>query len=129
MLFQLACRIESSSLASCTGRDNLSVSSTKWREHEFRAYGYDFPDGPTRLRQLREAVKVILALWTQEQAVRSFPNFLSKPKHCLRAVSLAQAMFGIFGNQTIIMVQYLSRKARRKTYARHRTTNSPFHHP
>src|SRR2546422_9709399 len=22
-----------------------------WYEHEFRAYGYDFPDGPTRLRQ------------------------------------------------------------------------------
>ncbi len=40
-----------------------------WHEQEFRAYGYDFPDGPTRLRQLREAVQVILALWTQEQAV------------------------------------------------------------
>jgi alkanesulfonate monooxygenase SsuD/methylene tetrahydromethanopterin reductase-like flavin-dependent oxidoreductase (luciferase family) len=40
-----------------------------WHEHDFRAYGYDYPDGPTRLHQLREAVQVILAMWTQEQAV------------------------------------------------------------
>jgi alkanesulfonate monooxygenase SsuD/methylene tetrahydromethanopterin reductase-like flavin-dependent oxidoreductase (luciferase family) len=33
-----------------------------------RAYGYPYPDGPERLRQLREAIQVILALWTQEEA-------------------------------------------------------------
>ena len=40
-----------------------------WHEQEFLAYGYDFPDGPTRLRQLREAAQVILAMWTQDEAV------------------------------------------------------------
>jgi len=40
-----------------------------WKEDEFRAYGYDFPDGPTRLRQLRDAVQIILAMWTQDEAV------------------------------------------------------------
>src|SRR5947209_1183581 len=40
-----------------------------WYEHEFRAYGYSFPDAPERLRYLREAVQVILAMWTQEEAV------------------------------------------------------------
>lgn len=50
------------------GRLTLGIGAG-WHEHEFRAYGYDFPDGPTRLRQLREAVRVILAMWTQEQAV------------------------------------------------------------
>jgi F420-dependent oxidoreductase-like protein len=40
-----------------------------WHEHEWRAYGYDFPDTPGRLRRLREAVQVILAMWTQEEAV------------------------------------------------------------
>src|SRR3989441_1044274 len=39
-----------------------------WYEHEFRAYGYDFPDGPTRLRQLREAVQIILKMWTEDEA-------------------------------------------------------------
>src|SRR6266496_500613 len=40
-----------------------------WYEHEFRAYGYEFPDGPTRLRQLRDALQIIRAMWTQEEAV------------------------------------------------------------
>ncbi|HTK07153.1 MAG TPA: LLM class F420-dependent oxidoreductase [Ktedonobacteraceae bacterium] len=41
-----------------------------WYEHEYLAYGYDnYFDAPTRLRMLRDAVKVILAMWTQEEAV------------------------------------------------------------
>ncbi|QBD76416.1 LLM class F420-dependent oxidoreductase [Ktedonosporobacter rubrisoli] len=40
-----------------------------WHEQEFRAYGYEYPTGPERLRQLREAVQIILAMWTQEEAV------------------------------------------------------------
>src|SRR6266702_998191 len=39
-----------------------------WYEHEFHAYGYDFPDGPTRLRQLRDAVQIILKMWTDDEA-------------------------------------------------------------
>jgi F420-dependent oxidoreductase-like protein len=40
-----------------------------WYEHEYRAYGFDYPDTPERLRRLREAVQVILAMWTQDEAV------------------------------------------------------------
>jgi F420-dependent oxidoreductase-like protein len=40
-----------------------------WYEHEYYAYGYDYPDAPLRLRHLREAVQVILAMRTQEEAV------------------------------------------------------------
>ncbi|HZO75085.1 MAG TPA: LLM class F420-dependent oxidoreductase [Ktedonobacteraceae bacterium] len=40
-----------------------------WYEHEYRAYGYEFPDVPTRLRYLRDAVRIIHAMWTQEEAV------------------------------------------------------------
>jgi F420-dependent oxidoreductase-like protein len=40
-----------------------------WYEQEFRAYGYDYPEAPERLRHLREAVQVILAMWTQNEAV------------------------------------------------------------
>jgi F420-dependent oxidoreductase-like protein len=39
-----------------------------WYEPDYRAYGYEFPAGPERLRQLQEAVQVILAIWTQEEA-------------------------------------------------------------
>ena len=38
-------------------------------EPEYRAYGYDYPPASERLHQLREAVQVILAMWTQEEAV------------------------------------------------------------
>ncbi len=40
-----------------------------WYEHEYKAYGFDYPDAPERLRYLREALQVILAMWTQEEAV------------------------------------------------------------
>lgn len=39
-----------------------------WYEHEYRAYGYAFPDAPQRLRQLREAVQIMLAMWHDEAA-------------------------------------------------------------
>jgi F420-dependent oxidoreductase-like protein len=50
------------------GRLNFGIGAG-WYEHEHRAYGYDYPDGPDRLRRLREAVQVILAMWTQAEAV------------------------------------------------------------
>ena len=34
-----------------------------WYEHEYKAYGYEYPDAPTRLRYLREGVQVILKMW------------------------------------------------------------------
>ena len=39
-----------------------------WYEHEYKAYGYEFPDGPTRLRYLRDALRIIRAMWTEEEA-------------------------------------------------------------
>jgi F420-dependent oxidoreductase-like protein len=49
------------------GRLNFGIGAG-WHEHEYRGYGYDYPDAPTRLRHLREAVQVIRAMWTQEEA-------------------------------------------------------------
>jgi alkanesulfonate monooxygenase SsuD/methylene tetrahydromethanopterin reductase-like flavin-dependent oxidoreductase (luciferase family) len=39
-----------------------------WYEHEYLAYGYDYPETPVRLRMLREALQVIKAMWTQDEA-------------------------------------------------------------
>ncbi len=50
------------------GRLNFGIGAG-WYEHEYRAYGYPYPDAPERLRHLREAVQVIRAMWTQEEAV------------------------------------------------------------
>ncbi|MGZ3628597.1 MAG: LLM class F420-dependent oxidoreductase [Ktedonobacteraceae bacterium] len=40
-----------------------------WYQHEYLAYGFNYPEAPERLRYLREAVQVILAMWTQDEAV------------------------------------------------------------
>ena len=40
-----------------------------WYEHEFRAYGYDFPPTPgERLRMLAEALPLIKTMWTEPYA-------------------------------------------------------------
>jgi F420-dependent oxidoreductase-like protein len=49
------------------GRLNFGIGAG-WYKHEYQAYGYPFPDGPERLRQLREALQVIHAMWEQEEA-------------------------------------------------------------
>ncbi len=50
------------------GRLNFGIGAG-WFEHEYRAYGYDYPETTERLRRLEEAVQVILAMWTQQEAV------------------------------------------------------------
>src|SRR6266487_3197162 len=49
------------------GRLNFGIGAG-WYEHEYRAYGYPYPDAPERLRMLREALQVIVAMWTQQEA-------------------------------------------------------------
>lgn len=49
------------------GRLNFGIGAG-WYEQEYRAYGYPFPDAPTRLKQLKEAVQIILQMWTKEEA-------------------------------------------------------------
>lgn len=50
------------------GRLNFGIGAG-WHEHEYRGYGYDYPDTAERLRRLGEALQVIRAMWTQEEAV------------------------------------------------------------
>ncbi len=51
------------------GRLTLGIGSGyPGLEAQFRAYGYEFPDVAVRSRQLREAVQILLAMWTQEEA-------------------------------------------------------------
>ncbi|MFD8500330.1 LLM class F420-dependent oxidoreductase [Amycolatopsis sp. NPDC059657] len=36
-----------------------------WHEPDYQAYGYEFRAAPERLKRLREAVQIILSLWTE----------------------------------------------------------------
>jgi F420-dependent oxidoreductase-like protein len=39
-----------------------------WYEHEWRAYGYGFPETRDRMRAFREAVQIVLRMWADEKA-------------------------------------------------------------
>ena len=40
-----------------------------WYEHEWRAYGYGFPEVPQRMAAFREAVEIIHRMWTEDRPV------------------------------------------------------------
>lgn len=48
------------------GRHVLGIGAG-WKENEYRAYGYAYPETGVRLNQLEEAVQVIRAMWTQDK--------------------------------------------------------------
>jgi F420-dependent oxidoreductase-like protein len=39
-----------------------------WKEVEYKAYGYEFPDAPTRVTQLVETLEICTRLWTEPKA-------------------------------------------------------------
>jgi F420-dependent oxidoreductase-like protein len=49
------------------GRVEFGVGAG-WKEVEYKAYGYDFPDAPTRVSQLVETLEICTKLWTQDKA-------------------------------------------------------------
>jgi F420-dependent oxidoreductase-like protein len=49
------------------GRLNLGLGGG-WYEHEYVAYGYEYPPTPVRLQMLGEALQVIRAMWTEPYA-------------------------------------------------------------
>ena len=63
------------------GRLELGIGAG-WFEEEYLAYGYPYPSTKERLQRLDEAVQLILAMWTQEQA-----NFAGKYYHIQGAIN------------------------------------------
>lgn len=47
------------------GRAVLGIGAG-WFEEEYRAYGFEFPDVSTRVRQLVDTVRLVRAMWTEE---------------------------------------------------------------
>jgi len=49
------------------GRLEFSIGAG-WYEHEYLAYGYEFPKPSVRIGQLDEAVQIIRKMWTEDEA-------------------------------------------------------------
>jgi F420-dependent oxidoreductase-like protein len=54
------------------GRLNAGLGAG-WYAHEWRAYGYGFPETPERMARFREAVEIVHKMWTEEK-----PTFQGK---------------------------------------------------
>lgn len=53
--------------AASRGRLDFGIGAG-WYEDEYVAYGYEFPDGPTRLKMLGEALQIFHAMWKEPRA-------------------------------------------------------------
>jgi F420-dependent oxidoreductase-like protein len=53
-----------------------------WYEHEYKAFGYEFPAAKVRIRMLREAVEVVLAMWTDDDATYDGEHFKIAGAQC-----------------------------------------------
>jgi alkanesulfonate monooxygenase SsuD/methylene tetrahydromethanopterin reductase-like flavin-dependent oxidoreductase (luciferase family) len=63
------------------GRFILGIGAG-WNEAEYRAYGYDFPPPRVRVEQLEEALQIIKAMWTEEQATFAGRYYQVVDAHC-----------------------------------------------
>ena len=81
-----------------------------WYEHEWRAYGYGFPEVPDRMRAFREACQIIHAMWTQE-----YPEFkgkyytIDKPINEPKGVSHPHPSFWIGGSGEKVTLKLVAR--------------------
>jgi F420-dependent oxidoreductase-like protein len=46
-----------------------------WYEHEWRAYGYEWPEVPQRMGAFREAVEIVHKMWTEDRPVFSGKHY------------------------------------------------------
>jgi alkanesulfonate monooxygenase SsuD/methylene tetrahydromethanopterin reductase-like flavin-dependent oxidoreductase (luciferase family) len=51
-------------------------------EEDYRAYGYDFPRAPVRVRQLEETIQIIKAVWTVPRTTFEGEFYRVRSAHC-----------------------------------------------
>src|SRR6516162_7701668 len=63
------------------GRFILGIGAG-WKEDEYRAYGYPFPDTKTRLEELEEAVQIMKAMWSTRSATFDGKHYRIREAFC-----------------------------------------------
>jgi F420-dependent oxidoreductase-like protein len=53
-----------------------------WYEHEYRAYGYDFPPAKDRIAMLRETVEIVRSMWTDADTTYAGKHFSLNGAQC-----------------------------------------------
>lgn len=53
-----------------------------WYEHEYKAYGYEFPAAKDRIGMLRECVEIVKTMWTEPSATFEGKHYTVKGAQC-----------------------------------------------
>jgi F420-dependent oxidoreductase-like protein len=81
-----------------------------WYEHEWRAYGYGFPETRTRMRAFREACEIITKMWTED-----YPEFagetytIKQPINVPKGVRKPHPSLWIGGNGEQVTLKLVAR--------------------
>ncbi len=65
-----------------TGGRTIAGIGAGWKQDEYDAYGWPFPDARTRIEQLEDAVNIIRAMWTQSPANYTGKHYAIKDAYC-----------------------------------------------
>lgn len=75
-----------SSLDNVSGGRSVLGIGAGWYQDEFEAYGFEFPDVPTRMSRLADTIQLVKAMWTEESPVsydgehHSISDLILEPK-------------------------------------------------
>jgi hypothetical protein len=70
------------SLQALSGGRFIMGIGAGWREEEYKAYGYDFPPTPVRVKQLEEAVTIMRMMWTERAPTFKGEHFHTHEAYC-----------------------------------------------
>ena len=79
-----------------------------WLEDEYRAFGYDYPSGGTRVAQLAEAIELIRTLWTESPATYHGEWYHLEAARCERPDPIIPILVGTNGPKALKVVARLA---------------------
>ncbi len=83
-----------------------------WYEHEWRAYGYGFPETRDRMRAFREACQIISRMWTEDRPVFSGEYYaIDRPINEPKGVRRPHPSFWIGGSGEQITLRLVAQYA------------------
>lgn len=81
-----------------------------WYEHEWRAYGYGFPEVPVRMRMFKEACEIVHRMWTEDDVVFDGEFYqVDKPINEPKGVNNPHPPFWIGGSGEKVTLKLVAR--------------------